>query len=103
MGINREKLLVKDFAVKNYVYEYYKKLKKSLPKKITNGEIEWIYSYGDKLLKSGRWSIMRKINEIAETTESDNLYIDPYLLYDKCRELQDKYKLISWLFRYKEK
>lgn len=81
----------KSYAVENYVDDYFKKLKKSLPKKIKNGEIEWIYSYGEKLIKRGRRSVLKKVRELVLTKECENPYIEAELLYEKCVSLKRKY------------
>lgn len=81
----------KSYAVENYVDDYFKKLKKSLPKKIKNGENEWIYSYGEKLIKRGRRSVLKKVRELVLTKECENPYIEPDLLYEKCVNLKRKY------------
>ena len=90
---NRSKntTLFKSYAVNNYVRDYYKKLKKTLPKKIKNGEIEWIYSYGEKLIKRGKWSVLRKVREIIRTKECENDYIDSELLYERCVQISKKF------------
>lgn len=89
--IETNKTLYKSFVVENYYDDYYENLKKSLPKKIHNGEIEWIYSYGDKLIKSGEISVLQKVMEIVKTKECDNPYIKSDLLYKKCVELKRKF------------
>lgn len=83
--------LFKTYAVGNYVHDYYKKLKKSLPRKIENGEIEWIYSYGEKLIKVGQRTVLKKVRELAKTGECENDFIDSDLLYERCVQISKKF------------
>lgn len=86
--------IYKKVAVEEFDKFYYRKLKKTLPEKIKNGEIEWIYSYGDKLIASGYKSVYDVVKTIVETKGIDNMYnkyIETDVLYEKCRELYEKY------------
>jgi hypothetical protein len=96
-GEEMDKILLKKCIVKKYDRYYYKKLKKFMARKIKEGEVEWIYAYGDKLIKAGKLGVLRKINEIVETKECDNTYISPEDLYKKCLQLKKKYWFLSKL------
>ena len=63
-----------------------------MPQKIKNGEIEWIYSYGDKLIARGNKAVFKVVERLVETKKCDNQYIASELLYEKCKELYEKYK-----------
>lgn len=104
--------VLKDMLKNNTIYKtaivnefskyYYKKLKKSLPDKIVNGEVEWIYSYGDKLIASGNKSVFNVVKQIVETKNCENSYIETEILYLKCQELYKKYKhKIFWFSWFK--
>ena len=86
------KTLYKEVMIEEFDNYYYEKLEKSLPTKIKNGEIEWIYSYGDKLIASGDKSVFDVVKNLVETKNCDNIYIDSEKLYAKCQELYAKYK-----------
>ena len=90
--------IYKTVIVKEFDNYYYKKLKKSMPEKIKNGEIEWIYSYGDKLISRGNKSVFEEVKRIVETKKCDNPYVASELLYEKCKELYKKYKNKKFLF-----
>ena len=87
-----EKTIYKTVIVKEFDKFYYKKLRKSMPEKINNGEIEWIYAYGDKLIARGNKSVFDVVKRIVETKEATNPYIKSEVLYKKCCELYEKYK-----------
>ena len=91
MNKETSKTLYKSFIIENYDSEYYKNLKKTLPQKIENGEIEWIYSYGEKLIKHGKRKVLKKVREIAKNKRCDNPYINSELLYAKCIHLKRKF------------
>ena len=84
--------LFKKVIIENYDSYYYKKLRKSIPEKIAKGEIEWIYSYGDKLMARGYKSVFEAVKNILETKNCENPYVNPELLYLKCHDLYAKYK-----------
>ena len=86
--------------VESFDKYYYKKLRRSLPGKITSGEIEWIYSYGDKLIARGHKAVFEVVKQIVESKNCDNNYIEPNALYAKCKELYDKYKNKIFWFRW---
>ena len=83
--------LYKSFVIENYYDDYYKKLKGSLPARIKNGEIEWIYSYGEKLISDGNHCVLQKVREIVRNKTFDNPYISPDMLSRKCKKIIDKY------------
>lgn len=87
-------------VIKEFDDYYYRQLKKSLPDKIANGEVEWIYSYGDRLIAGGNKSVFKEIKKIVETKNCENSYIDSELLYSKCQELYEKYKNKKFWFRW---
>lgn len=87
-----EKTIYKTVIVKEFDKFYYKKLRKSMPEKIKNGEIEYIYAYGDKLIARGNKAVFESVKRIVETKETDNPYIESEVLYAKCCELYEKYK-----------
>lgn len=84
--------IFKEVIVKEFDNYYYKKLRKSISHKIAKGEIEWIYSYGEKLIARGNKSVFEVVKNIVETKNCDNPYIDSDEMYKKCQELYDKYK-----------
>ena len=89
------KTLYKQVAIEEFDDQYYKKLKKSLPEKIKNGEIEWLYAYGDKLIASGYKSVFDVVKNIVKTKSYDNTYskyIEVEAMYARCCELYEKYK-----------
>ena len=94
------KTLYKDVIINEFDDYYYKKLKKSLPAKIASGEVEWIYSYGDKLIARGSKLVFDAVKKIVETKNCENSYIDSELLYSKCQELYEKYKNKKFWFRW---
>ena len=85
------KTLYKSFVIENYYDDYYEKLKDSLPERIKNGEIEWIYSYGEKLISDGNRCVLLKVREIVRNKNFDNPYISPDMLSRKCKKIIDKY------------
>lgn len=82
----------KTLIIKEFDDYYYKQLNKTLPQKIKNGEIEWIFSYGDKLISKGSKPVFNAVKKIVETKNCENSYIDSKILYSKCQELYEKYK-----------
>ena len=88
---NPNNSIYKTVIIENFDKLYYKKLRRSLPQKIENGEIEWIYSYGEKLVKRGNITVLKKIRGIVKTKECDNPYISPEALYKRCIELKNKF------------
>ena len=94
------KTLFKDAIIMEFDSYYYKNLKKSIPAKIKRGEVEWIYSYGDKLIAGGNKSVFDAVKNIVETKSCDNPYIESDVLYAKCQELYDKYKNKKFWFRW---
>jgi hypothetical protein len=91
--IFESKTIYKDVIVTEFDDYYYKKLKKSLPEKIKNGEVEWIYAYGDKLIARGNKSVFNVVKKIIEAKNCENSYIDSEVLYTKCQELYEKYTI----------
>lgn len=85
------KTLFKSFVIENYYDDYYERLKKSLPQRIENGEIEWIYSYGEKLISDGQHSVLVKVREIMRNNKFDNSYIPPNMLSRKCKKIIEEY------------
>ena len=90
--MSEQKTIYKTVIIEEFDKYYYKKLKKSIPEKIKKGEIEWIYSYGDKLISRGNKSVFEAVKNIVETKECDNLYIESEKMYERCKELYEKYK-----------
>ena len=94
----QNKTLYKSAIINEFDSFYYKKLKRSIPEKISKGEIEWIYSYGDKLMARGYKSVFRAVEKIIETKNCDNPYMESEVLYHRCQELYDKYKSKTFWF-----
>lgn len=90
--------IYKQVIIEQFDSYYYKKLKKSMPEKIKKGEIEWIYSYGDKLIARGNKSVFEAVKKIVNTKQCENSYIESELLYAKCQELYEKYKKKKFWF-----
>ena len=88
----QEKTIYKTVIVEEFDKYYYKKLRKSMPEKIKNGEIEYIYAYGDKLISRGNKIVFDAVKHMVETKEADNPYIESEVLYTKSCELYEKYK-----------
>ena len=89
--MTKNKTIYKDVIVSEFDDYYYEKLKKSLPDKIANGEIEWIYSYGEKLIRDGEISVLKKVRELVQSKNCENDYIPSHLLYKKCLSLKLKF------------
>ena len=90
--MGKTKTFYKQLVVEEFDDYYYKKLRKSMPAKIKNGEIEWIYSYGDKLIARGNKDVFDAVKNIIQTKNCDNVYIDNEKMYERCLELYEKYK-----------
>lgn len=88
----RTKTIFKLTIIDEFDSFYYKKLKKSMPEKIANGEIEWIYAYGDKLIARGNKSVFEAVKNIVETKRCENPFIEQEKMYKRCEELYNKYK-----------
>lgn len=85
------KLLDKSMLVKNFDDYNYPKIKNYVLKKLSDGEVEWLYSYGGQLLSEGHYEILEEIKNITAVEQCENDFIEANLVYEKSREFLQKY------------
>lgn len=85
------KTLEKSMLVDEFNEYNYDNIKEYITEKIYEGEIEWLYSYGDALLSEEQYEILDVVKNINTLEQCKNDFIEAELLYEKRNELLQKY------------